>query len=422
MASSSTESLRQLYEELPYPNVPISVSGRNALNGLYRASLTNAQYARTRAIVSSEGSLILNAGCGSGWETLILAEANPGARLVVCDLSPESIRVTERRLRYHGFVNVELHALNLLDLEQLGLQFDFISLNDVLYLLDDPVAGLKVLKQVLKPDGILWANLHHAYQREVIFRMQKAFQLLGLFELPTPEASNLVREFMNNLSSDEARVALRWHPEIYKDDTNIRANYLLPNDKGFLIPDLMRMLREAELGLVSLVDYCDWDPALLFKEMPEWLKTELDKLSPADQTHFYELIYPNHRLIDFWADHPGSAIVFPWTDADWLGGTVQLNPILADNTEFRKNFEKAYEKKVEFVINWPGASRGRLKILPEQMSWLGSLLQGPTAVSTLIEQANQARKLKPETAQEEVLSYLMGLEEFLFVMLEPGTG
>lgn len=438
MASSSTESLRQLYEELPYPNVPISTSGRGALDGLYRMSLTTAQYARTRAILPSEGALILNAGCGSGWETLILAEANPGARLVVCDLSPESVRVTERRLRYHGFVDVELHALNLFDLEQLGLQFDFISLNDVLYLLDDPVAGLKVLKQVLKPDGILRANLHHAHQREVIFRMQKAFQLLGLFELPTPEASNLVREFMNNLAADEARVALRWNPEIYKDDTNMRANYLLPSDKGFLIPDLMRMLKEAELGLISLVDYPDWDPSVLFKEMPEWLKTELDKLSPADQNHFYELIYPNHRLIDFWAEHPGSSIVFPWRDTDWLGGMVQLNPVLADNTEFRQNFGKAYEKKVEFAMNWPGASRGRLKILPEQMTWLGSLLQGPTPVITLVEQANQAKKLEPETAQdpvptqlrglkkfltaqEQVLTYLTGLEEFLFVMLDPGA-
>ncbi|MCF2969987.1 class I SAM-dependent methyltransferase [Synechococcus sp. Nb3U1] len=439
MTSSSTESLRQLYEELPYPNVPISASGRNAIDGLYRMSLTTAQYGRTRAIVPSEGSLILNAGCGSGWETLILAEANPGARLVVCDLSPESVRVTERRLRYHGFVDVELHVLNLFDLEQLGLQFDFISLNDVLYLLDDPVAGLKVLKRVLKPDGILRANLHHAYQRDVIFRMQQAFQLLGLFDLPTPEASNRVREFMLNLNSDEARVALRWNPEIYKDDTNMRANYLLPSDKGFLIPDLMRMLKEAELGLISLVDYPDWDPTLLFKEMPEWLKPELDKLSPADQNHFYELIYPNHRLIDFWAEHPGSSMVFPWSDTDWLGGTVRLNPVLADNPEFRQNFGKAYEKKVEFTMNWPGASRGRLKILPEQMTWLGSLLQGPTPVITLVEQANQAKKLEPETAQdppvpphlrglkkfltaqEQVLAYLTALEEFLFVMLDPSS-
>ncbi len=421
MAGSTTESLRQLYEELPYPNVPVEASGRNAIDGLYRMSLTTAQYARTRAILPSEGALILNVGCGSGWETLILAEANPGARLVACDLSPESVRATERRLRYHGFGEVELYALNLLEVERLGLQFDFISLNDVLYLLDDPVAGLKALKRVLKPDGILRANLHHAYQREVIFRMQEAFRLLGLFELPTPEACRRVREFMASLASEEARAALRWDPKIYSDDTNIRANYLLPGDKGFLIPDLMRMLQEAELGLVCLVDYADWDPALLFKDraMPAWLQTELDKLSPAEQNHFYELIYPDHRLIDFWAEHPGSSLVLPWSDADWLEGRVQLNPILIDNAEFRRNFAQAHEKKLEFAMNWPGASRGRLTIPGAQMAWLGSLLQGPTAVASLIEQAAQAHRIDREAAQEQVLTYLAGLESFLFVMLDP---
>ncbi len=419
MASSSTESLRHLYEELPYPNVPLSASGRRAIDSLYRSSLTTAQYARTRAIVSSEGALILNAGCGSGWETLVLAEANPGARLVVCDLAAESVRMTERRLRYHGFDQVELHVLNLLEVEQLGLHFDFISLNDVLYLLDDPVAGLKALKRVLKPDGILRANLHHAYQRQVMFRMQKAFQLLGLFELPTPEACKRVREFMNSLASDQLRAALHWNPEIYKDDTNMRANYLLPNDKGFLIPDMMRMLKEADLGLVCLVDYADWDPTLLFHTLPEWLKNKLDQLSPSEQHHFYELVYPNHRLIDFWAEHAGSSLVLPWSDSDWLGGTVQLNPILADNTEFRQNFGQASEKKLEFSMNWPGASRGRLNIPAEEMAWLGSLLQGPTPVRSLIEQAQQTKKLEAAAAQEQVLAYLSALEEFLFVMLDP---
>lgn len=177
---------------------------------------------------------------------------------------------------------------------------------------------------------------------------------------------------MASLASDELRAALRWDPKIYSDDTNIRANYLLPGDKGFLLPDLLRLLQEAELGLVCLVDYADWDPTLLFKDraMPAWLQAELDKLSPAEQNHFYELIYPNHRLIDFWAEHPGSSLVLPWSDADWLEGRVQLNPILMDNAEFRHNFAQAHDKKLEFVMNWPGASRGRLTIpAPRWPGW-----------------------------------------------------
>jgi hypothetical protein len=66
--------------------------------------------------------------------------------------------------------------------------------------------------------------------------MQEAFRLLGLFDLPTPEACQRVREFMASLASDELRAALRWNPEIYKDDTNIRANYLLPGTKASWFP------------------------------------------------------------------------------------------------------------------------------------------------------------------------------------------
>lgn len=101
------------------------------------------------------------------------------------------------------------------------------------------------------------------------------------------------------------------------------------------------------------------------------------------------------------------------------GGRVQLNPILADNVEFRQNFAKAHEKKLEFAMNWPGSSYGRLTISAPQMAWLGSLLQGPTPVKAMIEQAAQVNTLEPEAAQEEVLTYLAGLESFLFVMLDP---
>jgi hypothetical protein len=41
------------------------------------------------------------------------------------------------------------------------------------------------------------------------------------------------------------------------------------------------------------------------------------------------------------------------------------------------------------------------------------------AVASLIEQAAQAHQIEPEAAQEQVLTYLAGLESFLFVMLDP---
>jgi len=129
-ALSAADRALSLYEALPYPNVPLSQSARNALGEMFKMSYTTAQYLRTHALVPSEGKVMLNAGCGSGWETLMMAEANPGAQIVACDLSPASVKLTEERLRHHGFTDVQCYVLNVLELDRLGIQFDFISLNE----------------------------------------------------------------------------------------------------------------------------------------------------------------------------------------------------------------------------------------------------------------------------------------------------
>lgn len=178
-ALSASERALSLYEALPYPNVPLSQTARNALPEMFKMSYATAQYLRTHAIVPPEGKVLLNAGCGSGWETLMMAEANPGAQIVACDLSPASVKLTQERLRHHGFTDAEFYVLNLLELERLGIQFDFISLNDVLYLLEDPTEGLRAMKNVLKPDGIIRANLHSRYQRQVFFRLQEGCKRWG---------------------------------------------------------------------------------------------------------------------------------------------------------------------------------------------------------------------------------------------------
>jgi ubiquinone/menaquinone biosynthesis C-methylase UbiE len=86
---------------------------------------------------------------------LKLAEANPGARIVGIDLSPQSIELARQRLAHHEFDNVEFHAMSVDDIPQLGMTFDYINCDELLYLLPDQLAGLQVMKSVLKPQGIL---------------------------------------------------------------------------------------------------------------------------------------------------------------------------------------------------------------------------------------------------------------------------
>lgn len=416
-ALSASERALSLYEALPYPNVPLSQTARNALPEMFKMSYTTAQYLRTHTIVPPEGKVLLNAGCGSGWETLMMAEANPGAQIVACDLSPASVKLTEERLRHHGFTDAEFYVLNLLELERLGIQFDFISLNDVLYLLEDPTEGLRAMKNVLKPDGIIRANLHSRHQRQVFFRLQEAFQKVGQFDVPPAVGAQNVREFMGSLREEVAQAVL-WNPANYAEDAAIMNNYLLSNDKGFTIPDLFRMLQQAGLSFLSLVDRPDWSVESLFKEVPEFVRQRLATLSIMERLHLYELLRPVHRLIDFWAEHAGSSPVLPWSDEDWLSGSVQFNPLLMDNPRFRQEYSKALQEKRPYEMQWTGATHGRISIPAENVSWLAPLLQGPTPVRELIQQAVQLGAPDEERTTAEVLTFLTNLEDFLFLMLQ----
>lgn len=422
MATLSSAPQKELYEEFPYPNVPIDTSAQGNPAELYKVSLTTAQYARTHQVMNSEGALILNAGCGSGWETLFVAEANPGARVIGIDLSPESVKMAQKRLKYHGFWDSEFYVLNILDLETLGLKFDFISCNDVLYLLDNPLDGFKALCSVLKPEGIIRTNLHHYYGRRAYLDMQELFESLGQYKAQRQKAMSNVKEFMLSLQPNLPTKQL-WNQSFESDPNKILNNFLLENDKGFKISEVFTFLEASKLGLVDLVDRASWDIASLFQgEIPAFLQEKLQEMTQIEQLHLFELIAPNaHRLVDFWAEHNGSSLVFPWSEDDWMNGDVEVNPVMTSFPDFHAKANKALEKKVDLSVPWVGAKHGLLTFKPEQVKWLSLLLKGSMPVRELIQHQMTETKKDEETVVAELLPYLQALEEYLFVFLKPGS-
>ncbi|MDV3002119.1 MAG: hypothetical protein N5P05_003725 [Chroococcopsis gigantea SAG 12.99] len=113
----------------------------------------------------SSGKLILDAGCGSGFTSLCLAEANPEAKIIGIDISEESLKLARERLKYHGFPNVEFHCLFLEELPTLGMEFDYINAHELLSILPDVPGALQCMKMVLKPEGIVRTNIHSYFQR-----------------------------------------------------------------------------------------------------------------------------------------------------------------------------------------------------------------------------------------------------------------
>jgi SAM-dependent methyltransferase len=101
------------------------------------------------------GSRVLEAGCGVGGQTLILARNSPDARITSIDVSEASLTRARRAVHDAGLTNVEFLQADILALpRELGF-FDHVFVCFVLEHLARPIEALIALKAALKPGGTI---------------------------------------------------------------------------------------------------------------------------------------------------------------------------------------------------------------------------------------------------------------------------
>jgi SAM-dependent methyltransferase len=101
------------------------------------------------------GSRVLEAGCGVGAQTVILAKRSPRARFTSVDISPASVQAAEAAVQRAGLANVHFQTANIFNLPFAKASFDHVFACFVLEHLKEPVHALRCLKAVLKPGGTL---------------------------------------------------------------------------------------------------------------------------------------------------------------------------------------------------------------------------------------------------------------------------
>lgn len=437
--SLTFEQMRQQFDAAPYPRIPPDQTPKDNYNELFIHAMVTPGYLRDRRVLSTEGKLILDAGCGTGYKALMLAIANPGAKIVGVDLSEKSVDLARKRLDYQKFDNVEFHALSIYDLTELGMQFDYINCDEVLYLLPDPLAALQAMRDVLAPGGFIRVNVHSALQREVYYRSQEMFRMFGLMdEPPSEEHQEAVVAVMKNLKRDVNLKVRGWRPECevkteYAAES-IFANQLLAGDRGFTIPEVFDMLETTDLEFLSMVNWRHWDVQELFSnvdELPGFIGMGLMSASPAEQLRLYELLNPIHRLFDFWCCHPDSTEsdlpVDEWSDADWDNALVHLHPILC-RQEVKEKVLKAMEIQQPFnvadVLSLP--TRAPIPIDGTIAATLLALWDGAKPFPELCQRYRTIHPVNPLTlepltdaeAAKDMRYALTYLEPFLYILLE----
>ncbi|HEY4786480.1 MAG TPA: methyltransferase domain-containing protein [Bacteroidales bacterium] len=100
-------------------------------------------------------SFVLEAGCGVGAQTKIIAAKNPDSTFISIDLSEDSIREAADLIKSLHIGNVEFRQADIYNLPFNDKTFDGIVVCFVLEHLQNPVQALTELKRVLKTGGTL---------------------------------------------------------------------------------------------------------------------------------------------------------------------------------------------------------------------------------------------------------------------------
>lgn len=101
------------------------------------------------------GSRVLEAGCGVGAQTGILARNSPNARIISVDISETSLDQARKKVAAAGLTNVEFQKADIFYLPYAPDSFDHIFLCFVLEHLAQPVQALQTLKNHLKQGGTI---------------------------------------------------------------------------------------------------------------------------------------------------------------------------------------------------------------------------------------------------------------------------
>jgi SAM-dependent methyltransferase len=101
------------------------------------------------------GSRVLEAGCGIGAQTVILARNSPGARITSIDISEDSLKRAQEKVRHEGITNVTFRQGDIFHLPFEPATFDHIFVCFVLEHLADPQRALGQLRSLLKKGGTI---------------------------------------------------------------------------------------------------------------------------------------------------------------------------------------------------------------------------------------------------------------------------
>ena len=191
-----SSKVQEQYEQNPYPRwikpgLPLAPKSISTYTKDLNLRILNP------SIYEVNAPKILIAGCGTGIHSITTACTFKDCEILAIDLSLSSLAYAKRKTQELRISNIEYLQADILDLRKCNTQFDIIESVGVLHHMDDPMVGLKVLIDCLKPGGIMRIGLYSSLARKHIVQLRDEIEKSDISS--SNDAMKSFRKYIVNL-------------------------------------------------------------------------------------------------------------------------------------------------------------------------------------------------------------------------------
>ncbi|MBA3653451.1 MAG: class I SAM-dependent methyltransferase [Actinobacteria bacterium] len=329
---------------------------------------------------------ILIAGCGSN-QAAHFAFTNPDCHVMGIDISGASLDHETHLKQKHKLDNLELRQLPIDDVGDLEQSFDYIVSTGVLHHLPDPDRGLRSLREVLAPHGVMSVMLYGHYGRLGVYMLQEVLRLLRSRQ--DADGLAMVQHLLDTVPY--------WHPaqgyvEIAPDlgyDAGLVDTFLHPSDRAYTVPQVLQFAQDNGLAFQGWLDSVYYSLSARIPADDDIFRQRAERLDKADQWKLCELVWQSpsaHRFLLCHVDRPASDYTLDFSGDTWLEYVPSLRPPI--HVIFRQLLRS------HSISDEPASATGMI----ERSSHSVELSAFGTALLDLVDAATPIRRMLSDTS------------------------
>lgn len=258
-----SEAVKNQYEANPYPRWSAPPAPRPRALREAVAGLPGLEHRSFGGRVET----VLVAGCGTGFEPIDLARMDPSLSITAMDLSRASLAHGMRVAEDLGLTQIRFVQGDILKLDQVRAQFDFITSTGVIHHMARPEDGLARLAGVLRPGGLVRLGLYSERARAVVRAAHDLIRQMGW--APVDADIRAFRAHLLGLPDGEPLAALKESADFYSL-SGCRDLVFHVQEHRYTPPQLGELIAGAGLRLVG------------FEASPEAKAAFVTAFGPAD--------------------------------------------------------------------------------------------------------------------------------------------